>query len=307
MNRVVPETRAALADWLEAARSWCDDALALALDRACAADGRDALFVPADLASALRYAVLGGGKRLRPALVRLVAEELGGDARAAEAPAVALEFVHTYSLVHDDLPCMDDDDLRRGRPACHVVYGEAMAVLVGDALQALAFEELAARGRAGAELVRVLARAAGASGMVGGQVLDLAPAARRPGILGIRDVHGAKTAALFGAAAQMGAIVAGAASGAAAAAQRFGFQLGLAFQAVDDVLDVTGDAATLGKTPGKDAALERDTLVATLGLDGAGREAQERAAGAHAALAELELGPDSRAAQLVGYLLDRRA
>lgn len=302
-------TAPAIDVWLQEARRWSDAALEASLTR-CFADREQGLFVPARLEEAMRYAILGGGKRLRPALVRLFAEELGGSAEAATAPAVAIELVHTYSLVHDDLPAMDDDDLRRGRPTCHVVYGEALGILVGDALQTLAFEELARLGPRGAELVLVLARAAGSRGMVGGQVLDLLPTSR-PGSPGgpdgIRAVHRAKTAALFGAAAEMGALVAAADAGAVAGARRFGLALGLAFQAVDDVLDVTGDAATLGKTPGKDAALERDTLVAALGLEGARREAAERAQEARAALLELGLAEGSLAFHLVEHLLQRRS
>lgn len=302
-------TAPAIEVWLQEARRWSDAALEATLTR-CFADRDQGLFVPARLEEAMRYVILGGGKRLRPALVRLFAEELGGTADAATAPAVALELVHTYSLVHDDLPAMDDDDLRRGRPTCHVVFGEALGILVGDALQTLAFEELARLGPQGAELVLVLARAAGARGMVGGQVLDLLPTSRpgaRGGPDGIRAVHRAKTAALFAAAAEMGALVAAADADAVVRARRFGLNLGLAFQAVDDVLDVTGDAATLGKTPGKDAALERDTLVAALGLDGARREAAERAHEARAALAELGLAEGSLAFRLVEHLLERRS
>ncbi|MBI1381026.1 MAG: hypothetical protein GC161_08060 [Planctomycetaceae bacterium] len=302
-------TAPAIDVWLLETRRWSDAALEASLTR-CFANREEGLFVPARLEEAMRYAILGGGKRLRPALVRLFAEELGGTADAATAPAVALELVHTYSLVHDDLPAMDDDDLRRGRPTCHVVYGEALGILVGDALQTLAFEELARLGPRGAELVLVLARAAGARGMVGGQVLDLLPASRPGspgGPEGIRAVHRAKTAALFAAAAEMGALVAAAGAGAVAGARRFGLALGLGFQAVDDVLDVTGDAATLGKTPGKDAALERDTLVAALGLDGARREAAERAQEARAALSELGLAEGSLPFLLVEHLLQRRS
>ncbi len=302
----VSVAEADLERFLEETRAWCDRALrALLADQEREAERRGEP-LPGRLGEAMAYALLGGGKRLRPVLVRLVCEALGGDARAAEAPALAIELVHTYSLVHDDLPAMDDDDLRRGRATCHVVYGEALGILVGDALQTLAFEVLARRGQPAAELVVSLARASGAAGMVGGQVLDLFADQRPEGPEGVRAVHRLKTAALFGAAAEMGALAAGAAPGAVAAARDYGRALGLAFQAVDDVLDVTGDAATLGKTPGKDAALERHTLVDALGLDGARAEAAARAEEARAAGRLAGFAPDGPAFLLLERLLARR-
>jgi len=286
--------------WLEQGRAWAEAALA----RALPAEDEE----PARLHAAMRYALLGGGKRLRPALVRLVTLELGGDERAAEAPAVALELVHTYSLVHDDLPAMDDDALRRGRPTVHVAFDEATAILVGDALLTLAFEVLAADEPARArEHARVLARAAGSRGMVGGQVLDLsleAGGARTRDA--VEGMHAKKTAALFAAACEHGAIAAGRAEARAEAAA-YGRELGLLFQAVDDLLDVTGDAATLGKTPGKDAALERATLVAALGLEGARRRAEERAGGLRKRAEKLGFGPGAPLHGLVDFVLERRA
>jgi geranylgeranyl pyrophosphate synthase len=265
----------------------------------------------------MRYALLGGGKRLRPALARQVCLELGGDEDAAARPALALELVHTYSLVHDDLPAMDDDDLRRGRPTVHVAFDEATAILVGDALLTLAFEVLAGdEPQRAREHARVLARAAGARGMVGGQVLDLsleADGARRraveaqPSTLrALADMHRRKTAALFAAACEMGAIAAGRAElrpGSAA----FGEALGCLFQAVDDLLDVTGDAATLGKTPGKDAALERVTLVAALGLSGARRHAETLAEEARRRAHALSFGVGTPLHELVAFVLARQA
>ncbi len=224
---------------------------------------------PERLAEAIRYALMGGGKRLRPVLCSLVCEGLGGVLDDAAPAAVALEMLHTYSLVHDDLPAMDDDDLRRGRATCHKVYGEALAILVGDALLTSAFEVLSGARLAAAEQVAALAKASGAIGMVGGQVLDLEAGDRLPGLKGVLDVHARKTAALFGAGASLGALSAAAGPEVVERAQAFGIALGMAFQATDDVLDVTADAATLGKTPGKDAVLERDSLVALLGLEGA--------------------------------------
>jgi len=289
------------------ARRWAEDVLERFVP---AADAQ-----PARLHRAMRYAVFGGGKRLRPALVRWSAEAFGGVCEAAERPAAAIELIHTYSLVHDDLPCMDDDALRRGRATVHVAFDEATAVLVGDALQALAFETLA-RAERGGELCAVLARAAGAAGMVGGQVLDLAlelggrgprvPASTGPDVDAVLDMHARKTAALFSAAAEMGAVVAGASSAERGLAATFGRALGVAFQAVDDLLDVTGDARTLGKTPGKDAALERATLVAALGVEGARARAGELGRAAREALAALRWKEDGPAGRLIDFVLLRR-
>jgi farnesyl diphosphate synthase len=259
---------AELEEWLVAGRQWAEGLLEQALV--------DLDLGPAEHAESLRYALLGGGKRLRPCLVRLACSELGGDDAAAAAPAVALECVHTYSLVHDDLPCMDDDDLRRGRPTTHKVYGEAAAVLAGDSLQAMAFEVL---GRSGApramQMVVALAAGAGPAGMVGGQSLDLLATGEGAGPLsadGVREIHRCKTGALIAAATELGALAAQAGEAEVRAMARYGAVLGALFQARDDVLDVTGDAAQLGKTPGKDAAADKATLVAALGLDGARAE-----------------------------------
>jgi len=270
--------------WLEATRQWAEDALAEFLARVDLG--------PPALEEALRYALLGGGKRIRPALVRLVSDALGGDERATASAAVAVECIHTYSLVHDDLPCMDDDDLRRGRPTVHRVYDEATAVLVGDALQALAFEALAEAGDdgRGARMALALARGAGQAGMVGGQVLDLAGEGRDLDADAVRAIHTAKTAALLGASAELGALAAPRGAERAEEAHAFGLALGMCFQAMDDVLDVTGDAATLGKTPGKDAGAKKGTLVAALGLEGAQAEANRRATEARDLATSLGLG-----------------
>jgi len=308
-QRLEPSASSALDAWLEGARAWCE----LLLERELARRAPDQ---PDKLAEALRYALLSGGKRLRPALARLVCEELGGAAEAVEPAAVALEAIHTYSLVHDDLPCMDDDDLRRGRPTCHVVYGEAMAVLVGDALQALAFEALAAPhaaldAEARAHALHALAHASGAAGMVGGQVLDLEGALQGASVEArlerVRATHRMKTAALFAAAAELGAIAARATPAQREAARAYGAALGACFQAVDDCLDETGDAATLGKTPGKDRELERDTLVAVLGLEGARAEAEAAAERAREAARVIGSSGSSRLLTLVERLLARRA
>jgi farnesyl diphosphate synthase len=294
---------AELRRWLADARAWTDDALSSLVPAAETA--------PERLFDALRYALFGGGKRLRPAVVRLIGTALGAPESALERPAAALELVHTYSLVHDDLPCMDDDDLRRGRPTVHVAYDEATAVLVGDALLTLAFEIVgeAPDGVAG-PLAATLARAAGGRGMVGGQVLDLTLPQDATAV-DLRDMHARKTAALFGAAAEMGAIAAAATPPIRAAAREYGLALGLCFQATDDLLDVTGDAATLGKTPGKDARLARATAVTLLGLEGARAEARELAAIARAAAEALvpEAAEDgvARARGLVDLVLGREA
>lgn len=262
---------------------------------------------PARLNEAMRYAVFAGGKRLRPALVRLLCAHLRGHESDASLPAVAVECIHTYSLVHDDLPCMDDDDLRRGRPTCHKVFGEALAVLAGDALLTHAFALLGRAGEASADHVACLAEAAGSAGMVGGQVLDLdsvTPLAVRSTV---DEIHLLKTAALLGAACEMGAITARAGVEQRQAAQAFGIALGRCFQAVDDILDVTGDAATLGKTPGKDQRAQKPTLVAALGLDGARAEARRFADEARARARELGSKPDDLLDTLVLCLLERRA
>jgi geranylgeranyl pyrophosphate synthase len=272
-----------LSAWLDESRVWAEREM----ERLVA----PARTQPERLHEAMRYALFGGGKRLRPALVRLVCGHLGGDEARAALPAVAIEMVHTYSLVHDDLPCMDDDDLRRGRPTCHVVFGEALAVLAGDALLTGAFELCARDAERAAAFASVLARAAGSVGMVGGQVLDLETAhtARDRSVLRdeVHAIHLRKTAALFSAAAELGAVAADAGAGERARAAAFGQSLGLAFQATDDLLDVTGDAATLGKTPGKDAALDRATLVAAVGFEAAREEARRLTADALDAAREL--------------------
>ncbi|MCS6970682.1 MAG: polyprenyl synthetase family protein [Planctomycetota bacterium] len=236
---------------------------------------------PARLHQAMRYAVFAGGKRLRPALVLASCRACGGDAAAAEPALAAVELLHTYTLVHDDLPAMDDDDLRRGRPTCHRAFDEATAILAGDALQAAAF---AAAAELGAEAVQILARAAGSRGVVGGQQEDL-EAEGQPGDLArLERIHRGKTAALLAASCELGALAAGAGPGRRAALAAFGEALGLAFQYADDVLDATASAAQLGKTPGKDAAAGKLTAVAVLGLDGARTAARDWCARALAAL-----------------------
>ena len=262
---------------------------------------------PRTLAEAMRYCALAPGKRLRPALVYLSAAAVGGGAgQLARRAAVAVELVHTYSLVHDDLPVMDDDALRRGRATAHVVFGEAMALLVGDALLTRAMGVLAeSEDPLAPRLLRELTRAAGPAGMIGGQVADMDLCEVAPGIDGLRQIQMGKTAALIRAAAAMGAISAGAAAEQVRAVARCAELAGLAFQVVDDVLDVTGTAEQLGKTPGKDADGDKRTYVALLGLDGAARLGGRLTERAVAALEPL--GASSRGlAELVEALGGRR-
>ena len=264
-----------------------------------------ALHSPADLGAAMRYAVLDGGKRLRPLLVLATAEAVGDapSSPAALKAACAIELIHAYSLVHDDMPCMDNDVLRRGKPTVHVQFGEAQALLAGDALQTLAFEFLTPQDASvsaavQAACVGLLARASGYQGMAGGQAIDLASVGQRLTEDQLRQMHRLKTGALLLCSVQMGAAcVAGVPAPVQAALLRFGEALGLAFQVVDDVLDVTADSATLGKTAGKDEAADKPTYVALMGLDAAKAYADALAAQAMQALADTGL-PDDRLAAL---------
>ena len=238
--------------------------------------------VPARIAEAVRYAALGGGKRFRPFLVIESARLLGGDVHAAHAVAAAIECVHCYSLVHDDLPAMDDDDMRRGRPTVHKAFDEATAILAGDALLTVAFEILGCdrtHPDAGvrADLVVCLARAAGSGGMVGGQMLDLEAEAASGGHTedGIRRLQALKTGALIAASCEAGAILSHAEAVHRARLTRFGEVIGAAFQLADDLLDVDGSEAEVGKRTGKDAARGKATLVSLRGADWARRRLQE--------------------------------
>lgn len=265
---------------------------------------------PAGLGQAMRYAVLDGGKRLRPLLV-LAAREAVASADSPNSPlhptadeaalraACAVELIHAYSLVHDDMPCMDNDVLRRGKPTVHVQFGQATALLAGDALQALAFELLVPEGstipdRIQARLCGLLARAAGAQGMAGGQAIDLASVGIALTEDQLRQMHRLKTGALLQSSVLMGAACGQADGAAQAALADYGAALGLAFQVVDDILDVTADAATLGKTAGKDAAQDKPTYVSLLGLECAQAYAQQLHQQALAALVASGL-PDTRA------------
>jgi farnesyl diphosphate synthase len=245
---------------------------------------------PAQLGEAMRYAVLDGGKRLRPLLVLGAAEAVHGNLDAAMRAACAVELIHAYSLVHDDMPCMDNDVLRRGKPTVHVAFGEATALLAGDALQALAFELLAPEGvnipaSVQARLCRLLAKAAGQAGMAGGQAIDLAAVGKSLTEDELRQMHRLKTGALLQASVMMGAACGEPSAAAMQGFAGYGRALGLAFQVVDDILDVTADSATLGKTAGKDAAQDKPTYVSLLGLERARAYARELLQQANDALA----------------------
>ncbi|MDP9898126.1 polyprenyl synthetase family protein [Variovorax ginsengisoli] len=278
-----------MADRWDAARlaAWCGLHLRAVEDALTRWVGIDA---PVKLGDAMRYAVLDGGKRLRPLLVMAASESAGGNPKAAIRAACSVELIHAYSLVHDDLPCMDNDVLRRGKPTVHVQFGEADALLAGDALQALAFELLtpddgSVTPQVQATLCRLLARAAGGQGMAGGQAIDLASVGVALDEARLREMHRLKTGALLQGSVEMGAACADVVSPTALQALRaYGAALGLAFQVVDDILDVTADSSTLGKTAGKDAASDKPTYVSLLGLDGARDQAQALLAEALAAL-----------------------
>ena len=246
------------AELLRAAVILADDALENRLPPATAA--------PARLHEAMRYSVFAGGKRLRPALVLAACRAVGGPDAACAGAMAAVETLHTYTLIHDDLPAMDDDDLRRGRPTCHKAFDEATAILAGDALQALAFLCAAEHGT---EAVRALALAAGSLGVVGGQQEDLDAEGAPHDPARLERIHRGKTAALIRASCVLGAIAGGATGAQRALLEAFGEAIGLAFQVADDVLDATADAARLGKTPGKDAAQGKLTYVAVYGLEAA--------------------------------------
>ena len=276
------------------------DAVEAALERWVPAD------CPAGLGRAMRYGVLDGGKRLRPLLVLSAAEAFDGEQEAALRAAVAVELIHAYSLIHDDMPCMDNDVLRRGKPTVHVKYGEAQAMLAGDAMQALAFDVLTPdTGIAPAlqaRLVGLLARAAGHAGMAGGQAIDLASIGKPLAESQLRDMHRRKTGALLQASVLMGAACGRPTPAAWQALSDYGSAVGLAFQVVDDILDVTQASETLGKTAGKDLDHNKPTYVSVLGLEAARRHAQDLCALAREALARSGLG---QAAATLALLAER--
>jgi geranylgeranyl diphosphate synthase type II len=275
---------------------------------------------PSAVADAMRYSVSAGGKRLRPILCLASAEAVGGDWRQAMPAACAIEFIHTYSLIHDDLPAMDNDTLRRGQPTLHIVAGEAMAILAGDGLLTEAFA-LMAREPRGADatlaarkvrIIGIVAAGAGAGGMVGGQAIDLAcvtpdAAGTIPPPLdaeSLRAMHARKTGALIRASASAGAVMGGGSDAQVDAIDRAAAEFGLAFQIIDDVLDIEGASANLGKTAGKDAAAGKPTYPALYGLDASKRMADECLARAAVALADVRLA-DSRLLQIGRWIVER--
>jgi farnesyl diphosphate synthase len=266
---------------------------------------------PAGLGEAMRYGVLDGGKRLRPLLVLAACEATRGSSDAAMRAAVAVELIHAYSLAHDDMPCMDNDVLRRGKPTVHVQFGEAQAMLAGDAMQALAFEVLTPDDDAQmapalqARLCALLARSAGHAGMAGGQAIDLASIGVALGERSLRDMHRRKTGALLQASVLMGAACGATEARAWTALADYGAAIGLAFQVVDDILDVTQGSETLGKTAGKDEDQNKPTYVSLMGLDAARRHSFELRDQAHAALAKSGLTDAARLALLADRIVDR--
>jgi geranylgeranyl diphosphate synthase type II len=255
-----------------------------------------------------RYALLGGGKRLRPVLTVTTTELLGGRIEAAFDPACAIEMIHAYSLVHDDLPCMDDDDFRRGRPTLHRAFDEATAVLTGDLLATYPYQVIAEAPQLTSDqriqLVRLLAVAAGGSGMIGGQRLDTLSEGKSISETALRAIHEAKTGALIACAVEFGGIIAGASNEQLAALRRYGHAIGLAFQIVDDILDVTASEAKHGTAASTDASRGMTTYVSLLGVEGAKSRAEEEIATAHHALSDLSLAT-SPLADLAQFILDR--
>jgi geranylgeranyl pyrophosphate synthase len=274
----------------------------------------------------MRYSLLGGGKRLRPVLVLAAADAVARKSgrsdeaiRTAVPAACAVEFIHTYSLIHDDLPAMDNDSLRRGRPTLHTVYGDAVAILAGDGLQAEAFALIAAEPQSAdpdllrrkVDTTRTIAIAAGACGMVGGQTIDIQAAAQVPGHVldltadGLREMHLKKTGALIRASASAGAIMGGGSHAAVEAIDRWATEVGLAFQIVDDILDVEGNAAALGKTAGKDAARAKPTYTSLFGLEQSRAMAAACAARAHGVLVDADF-TDSWLDAIADWVIARR-
>mgnify|MGYP001024431180 FL=1 len=266
--------------------------------------------VPVRLHEAMRYSTLGGGKRMRPLLCHAAGEALGADLQALDVAACAVELTHAYSLVHDDLPCMDDDVLRRGRPTCHVQFDEATALLVGDALQTLAFQILAEAPAVPScerrlAMLALLAQAAGSRGMAGGQAIDLAAVGTTLTLEELEYMHIRKTGALIRAAVLLGAHCGNANAATLAALSHFASRAGLLFQVVDDILDDEGSTATLGKTAGKDAAQDKPTYVSMLGSTRAKGLAARLRIEAHAALDACPQAT-TRLHALTDYIVDRR-
>jgi geranylgeranyl diphosphate synthase type II len=312
-----------LAGFLASARTLVDEALERWLP--------NPPVCPPLVSDAMRYSVFAGGKRLRPVLALAAADAVDGanrlrpveafsaTVRRALPAACAIEMIHTYSLIHDDLPAMDDDTLRRGRPTLHVVYGDGIAILAGDGLHAEAFALLAREPADPApetvqrklRTIQIIGEAAGTTGMVGGQAIDLQAAGQVPGhhltldADGLRAMHARKTGALIRASALSGALMAGASEDVLRAIERYGSEIGLAFQIVDDILDIEGDAQALGKTAGKDAAGNKPTYPKLFGLERSRSMAAECLRRAHAALADARL-QDSHLAAIADWIVTRR-
>lgn len=289
-----------LKPWLKAKQKQVDAALGRFLPRESAR--------PQTIHKAMRYSVFAGGKRLRPILCLAAAEACGGESEDALAPACAAEVMHTYSLVHDDLPCMDDDDLRRGRPTSHKVFGEGMAVLTGDALLTEVFAIIArtppSKRYGVRDYVEELATTGGSKKLIGGQVLDLEGEGKPLTRKDLVKIHEAKTAALLTTSVRLGAMTANATPRKLEALTTFGYNLGLAFQVIDDILDVTQTTEMLGKTAGKDEAVEKSTYPAILGLEKSRREAARLTRKALGSL--VPLGKKAaRLEQIAHHLLDR--
>lgn len=259
---------------------------------------------------AMRYSLFAGGKRVRPILCLAACAAVDGDEEAALPAAVALECIHTYSLIHDDLPAMDNDALRRGRPTCHVVYGEANAILAGDGLLTLAFELLSGPDSAvpaarRLQIIKAISAGAGPFGMVGGQIIDIASEGKKIDFATLREIHRRKTGALISAAVQAGALVGGAAPEGFDALCRYGEQIGLAFQIVDDLLNVEGTTAQLGKAAGSDAERGKATYPAFFGVEGTRARAEEAVREAVVSLADFGSQAEPLR-QLALYIKDRK-
>lgn len=285
--------------WLQAGSARAEAALDRRLD--------SAQLLPQRLHEAMRYAAQGGGKRIRPLLVFAAGELGNANPKVLDAAAAAIEMIHAYSLVHDDLPCMDDDDLRRGRPTVHKAFDEATALLVGDALQTKAFEVLVdTEGTAEMRLSLIgeLSKASGSLGMAGGQAIDLESVGQKIDLTALKQMHAMKTGALLSCAVRMGAIAAELDATAVNQLTQYSTALGLAFQVVDDVLDATADSQTLGKTAGKDAADDKPTYVTLMGLEYAQSQAKELQAHALDSLAPF--GPKADALRALARLVVER-
>ena len=289
-----------LKPWLKQTQKQVDTALGKFLPRESAR--------PQTIHKAMRYSIFAGGKRLRPILTLAAAEACGGILEDASAPACATEIMHTYSLVHDDLPCMDDDDLRRGRPTSHKVFGEGMAVLTGDALLTQVFiviaQTPATKRYSVKDYVEEIAITGGSKKLIGGQVLDLEGEGQKLSKKELVRIHENKTAALLTCSVRLGAMTANATPAKLDALTTFGYNLGLAFQVIDDILDVTQTTEMLGKTAGKDEAVDKSTYPAILGLDASRKEAARLT---KKALKSLEVfgKKGKRLEQIARYLLDR--